>query len=595
MSAGLAALAGNDPAWQRRAVARSAVSQVALAVEPTGTPGTPRRYCVKRRRGPFALPVTPYEPSDLSVDSGWRNRAQVPPARKATYAPREGRACASSTWGPRHAARVGVVATLLNAGHVARRWECDAERYTSGPCEGLRVVDPWIVAGRIGDCCSDVVIHATAGGTQGAVSVSPERCGAKHVCPVCAAAAATKRAEAIRVVAARAGRPGLLVSVVLTHRDRPPGAETCREAWERWESAYERLRTGKNGEWLRTRVYGGCLCLETTGGATGASWHPHGHAILELCEGVHLDTFRDELAAMWARCTELAGRPSESLFSGLTDTIRGWDRAAGFSDDGRERWCELVAVPTPLGTPLSDGVIADIRSAAYQVAKYPSPIADLADPARMAEFVTWAHGRHLTRWLGSWGKATGTDDNGLPFVADTQEWIAAAVKVEAEEARKRRVFAGDAPDTGPILPGYRPATGRDVAKAEPSLYLKPGEGTGEDGERWEEDTAVPFLDASGTAPPIRRYVSDIETIRAWWRMAGIQHRLGPVLTEIMAEGPRMELLQRFRALRKRPDVRAALAEWEALRAAETLTHWTDDALNGWYADRERNRREVRNG
>lgn len=471
--------------------------------------------------------------------------ATAPPG-KARYAPREGRACASQTWGPRHQARAEVVTSLLQAGGVARRWAC-GERYTSGPCVGLEVVDPWALARRVGDCCSELVYHATGGGSQGGTSVSPARCGAKHSCPVCAAAAATKRAEGIRVVGARAGRPGALVVLVLTHRDREPGAETCVGAWARWEGAYQRLRTGEHGKWLRSTLYGGSLNLETTGGATGASWHPHAHGLVELHELVDPLVFREELARRWAECTALAAGDPEL----------GWSRASGFDDSGRERWCELLSAP--LTSSPSEEEHAAIRSACYQVAKYPSPIADLRDPERMAQFVTWANKRHLSRWLGAWGRGP------------VQEWIREAVRYEAEEERKRRVVTGDAPDTGPVIRGLRPVAAHELPD--------------------EADTLV-FL-APGVGVPVLRERAGAEWLREWWRMAGRQHRLTPVLVELVTEERAAELQETFRELRKRADIESALAAWRALQEAEYLGSWTDDRLNEWHARKRRERIAAR--
>jgi len=514
------------------------------------SPGTPRRYR-------FQTP----QPAQVEPAGGWLDRPQTPPATRGAYATREGKAAASSTWGPRHAARLVVVRSLLSAGHVQRRWACNEESYTAGPCEGLKVRDAWLVAGRVADCCSRAVYHATAGGSQGGGTVAPERCGEKHVCPICAAAAAAKRAEGLAVVGAREGRPGALVSVVLTHRDQAPGMETLRQGWERFDAAYQRLRDRGNdhGRWLFANVYGGACCLETTTGSTGASWHPHIHSLVELQPGVDWETFREELAHHWEAVTSWAG--SLSLFK-----VRGWDRNSGFGDEGAERWCELIDGPaTGRRTSLEEA--ERLRSICYQVAKYPSPVADMENPETLAEFVTWARARKLTRWLGRWQ------------AKEVQEWIREGVKYNAEEERQRRVRSGDAPDTGKVISGLLPVSVHQVDQAQ--------------GEHIEEVT-IRFEDPRGGAP-ILRTAAELSNVRAWWRMAGVQHRLLPVLAELVTESHYQELELQFRALRKRADIPAALEAWHTLRSSQLLWKWTDHALNTWYATREREKRQRPDG
>ena len=376
--------------------------------------------------------------------AGWASRPLRERPVFARYAPREGRVHASKQWALQQAERVRLVnETLRRAVAVTRGWPCDGTKYLDGPCEGLTVREVQDVALRIAFCGTDSAIRPTAGGPQGDASTSPARCGFKNLCPVCAAADSAKRAARIRVVAGRAGRPGALLHVVLTHRDRPPGAETLHEGVQRFVAAWERMGDGKKGAWWRTAIYGGVACFELTRGKTGRTWHPHFHMILELPEGVDVAAFRDALALRWARCTALAGEPVGAA---------GWDRAAWTDPtepERGERGCELVAQAVPLSETVTDETMAIIRSAVAQIAKYPSPLAELSDPAAMAEFLTWSHGQHMTRWLGGWKRG------------DVQEWIDEQVKLDREDARETAAKAGRAPNVGRMIPGVKP-TGLDA-------------------------------------------------------------------------------------------------------------------------------------
>lgn len=420
---------------------------------------------------------------------GWREKHTAYPSRPRRDAPpREGRAWGSSKWEPRHAKRSKLCELLRRAGFYARRhWPREGDVYAlEAPLVGgLPAVDPWEVLDKVEACCRDFAIRPSTGGKHGAVLVAPRRCKVHRICAVCASEDATSRAKHVLVVAGRAGRPGALLHTVFTQRDMPPGEETCRNAWTRLEGAWQRLRTGERGERWRRQVYGGVVHLETTNGSTGASWHPHMHALLELAPGVDVDDFRDWLAREWRRCTELAAREA-----GVGDYA--WQRVAG-TKDGVERWCE----------PIRGDDEAAVKSAAYQVSKYASPALELEAPARIAEFMAWAHGRRLVRWIGRWGDS------------DVREWIEATVEYQAAEARRERVKRGDAPDVGePIRGANRPVGGAELEAAR-------------DGAR-----DVVYFEELGIA----RTVEDVDAVREWWRLFG-EHRAALRRARDALEGP----------------------------------------------------------
>lgn len=70
-------------------------------------------------------------------------------------------------------------------------------------------------------------------------------------------------------------------------------------------------------------------------------------------------------------------------------------------------------------------------------------------------------------------------------------------------------------------------------------------------------------------------------------MAGLMHRVDPILADTRPDGEYHAIRRRFRAFRLRPDIPAAVAEWEAARVELGLGHWTESALNGRDGDRDR--------
>ena len=337
-----------------------------------------------------------------------------------------GRAAAASQYPARALQRRNTCDGLRRAGFYARRaWARDGERWTSGPCAGLAVSDPWDVLRRVRACCRYAVEAPTTGGRDGSVVVGMARCRRGKLCAVCAAADGAERAARIEVIATREGA-GRLVQVTLTHRDGAIDRESCAAAWLRFDGAWQRLRTGRSGAWWAASVFGAAWTLETTGGATGRSWHPHQHGVVELQDGVDFDVFRNELATRWAALTR-----SESDRAGAPG---GWDRVSGADREGRERWCELLD-PTDA---------AQLRRAVYQLGKYATPLAELRDADRLAEWVQWSPGRKMCRW------------NGAYATPGLLGWVDAIVAERRELALELAALEGRAPDVGRRIRGCRP-------------------------------------------------------------------------------------------------------------------------------------------
>lgn len=434
---------------------------------------------------------------------------------------KDGTTYETTKWEERNRKKRATVDGLRRACFVVHRdWERAGEFWASGPCNGMAVVDPQELYNQVNDCCDTGVLRPTTGGVHGNVAVFPRRCKRHKFCAICAASESADRAEHVLVVAGRTGRPGPLVSVVFTHRDRPPLEERNAAAWGRHESAWQRLRTGKNGEWWRSVVYGYQENLETTTGKTGWSWHPHGHILLELREGVNVETFTNELARRWRRCTTLAAleygygtdvfvdelgarrkavreegarlralgtprtgletlaelREARELALRAVEGDIGWDRAAWWdAEAGRERGCAVV-----------EGTDEEVRSAVREDTKYATPHVEDMDPARLAEWMQWAVGRRLVRWGGEWARE------------DVQEWIDAQVAYDRAEEHKRLVKAGKRPDLGEQIKGSQKAV--TLVKV-------------------EERRALGFLKVEFEQLGCQRELEAVDGIRAWWTMA----------------------------------------------------------------------------
>lgn len=403
-----------------------------------------------------------------------------------------------------------------DASNAPPGWRVEGgERAGEGcPVVGLAVVDPLDLFNELDTCCSNAAIRPTTGGVHGNVTVMPRRCKRHKVCPVCGHQDAMERGERVTVVAGRAGRPGAVLHIALTHRDMPPGLETCWRAWDRYEGAWQRLRTGRMGEWFRANVYGFVMNLETTNGLTGLTWHPHAHFILELREGVDVETFRDELAQRWARCTTLAavraglsdrylaelerfrrtrvkGDPSaRELALCAVEGEVGWSRASGWKD-GRERWCETIG-----------DTEEQVRAACAQASKYPNKDIGVETPARLAEWIQWAHGRRFCRWGGAW------DDD------QVQLWIDEQIAYTAREFHLEQVRLGNRPDVGDLIKGAQTTVTTDDAEA---ARLASGEIHFEQLGAW-------------------RSVVEVDAVRGWWAMLA-EHRVALRAARKALDGP----------------------------------------------------------
>ena len=250
-----------------------------------------------------------------------------------------------------------------------------------------------------------------------------------------------------------------------------------------------------------------------------------------------------------------------------------------------------------------------VASIAHQISKYPCPLLEVADPARMAEYLGWSHGRNMTRWYGLW---RGKSEESKALLALCKKEIA----VERAVAKAKRIELGDEPDVGEVLPGYRPVSGVSVEEAEkappvvglvsaplPACRVTPGAyfaaTTSYDdfksfsAARWAAEAVVadPVVTFTGrNVEPVTRSTGTVRRLRRWYAMKGLQDRMlrGPLLSS----GMDLDAVdEAFRALRLRGDMQAALDEWEAMRREEPALHWTVDTLNAWYANEARMSRE----
>jgi len=357
----------------------------------------------------------PWDP--LVLKPGWAPMQCPSPARVGHP---HGAALCASSFDSRNELRRRIHTELRYAGAYAREhWPVRAGAYTDGPARGLAVVDPWLLAERLSECSSSWAAIQCDGGAHGDMMPVGLRCKQPRLCPLCAQAGASERARAI--VPFIDGRPsplqkrGALLHVVLTHRDgRVDELETCKEAWERWLSAWERLRTGANGYGFRLRIRGGIVILETTGGQTKRTWHPHAHCLLELQTDETPDSVREWLAEKWALCSRLAAL--DARVGG------GWDPCAG----GFGRWAQEIAP-------------VDRHRAAFQISKYACPLAEIKGSDRWAEWCSWSSGRRLVRWLGDWSGS------------DIRAWGQNEASADKEQRRIEGEGNGTRPKLGPPL------------------------------------------------------------------------------------------------------------------------------------------------
>lgn len=403
---------------------------------------------------------------------GWGRRATIPGMlRRGARGTHQGEGAQrlSVSYQRREEALRMTGEALRRAGFWIRHtWSVDPiGRLLDGPYRGAPVIDPWRVLLAVRACQLRWAVRPTDGPTGMDVSVSGRRCRKGHVCPHCASVDSARRGAIAEVLAELEDEihEGVWVLATLTHADLPPLDETLSGAWRRFEGAYQRIRTGPNGQTFRRLFRCGVVALETTGGSTGWTWHPHTHLVLRLQDGTSEEEARAWLAQAWHRATERAWRDE------LGDTcgpFRAWNRAA--AGDG---WWKRLR-PEEKHTAIREAVKYGVTSAAVHGA------------SRMAEWLQWSHGRRLVRWLGTWSERR--------------------LRVAAEEisAARRRALELQRQETGDAAPVGLPLVGVRCAET-----MNPGRGGRLRFER---------------GPP--RTCAAVRTVRRWWKVrATLEHRL----------------------------------------------------------------------
>lgn len=465
----------------------AALAESALRAERSGAPNAPALLQeLEQARGKVFRSVTPdgkvWRRASRRFLPGWGRRATIPGMlrRGARGAHRgEGAQRLSSAYQRREEALRLSGESLRRAGFwIRHRWPLDAAgRLLSGPYRGRPVVDPWRVLLSVRACQMRWGVLPTDGPSGWDVAVSGRRCRKGHVCPHCAAVDSAARGAVAEVLAELEDEenPGTWVLVTLTHPDLPPTREDLIGAWRRFEAAYQRIRTGVLGRVFRSLFRCGVSALETTGGSTGWTWHPHVHLVLRLQDGVSAEDAQAWLSGAWQRATWRAWRDELGTTCG---PIRGWTPAAGGG-----RWWK------PLET-------ADKSGAIREAVKYGVTSAAVHGAARMAEWLQWSQGRRLVRWLGTW-----TDHR---------------TRVAAEEIAKarRRAAELDRQESGDAAPVGLPLVGVRCAES-----VSPGRGGRIRFER---------------GPP--RTCAAVRTVRRWWSVrAGLEARLQKYLKSITPE------------------------------------------------------------
>jgi hypothetical protein len=547
------------------------------------------------------------------------------------YGKREGRAHASRNWGPRQRARGDVVKTLEGALVAEASWQrtpgpseettraegrpcnkCDglgrikhythieggecfrcrgtgvapAPRgkeesklvYTTGPTAGMKVVDLRRIAGQIASCCAHHKVTRTSGGAHGSFRIAPTRCKRGKACPVCGNHEAAERGRLVEEFSSR--RTGQLVMVTLTHRDRPAGEESVKQACDRFDAAYLLLTDRKFKRWWKKRVLAGALGFEATAGATGRTVHPHLHGLIEIQPDLPIDVFREELATFWSQSTIDAVPPELVAATGLPASELGWDRASG-TNEGQEAWCQLVAgAPVPGFCDKQEE--EKIKRSCYQISKYFSPLLNVRDPERLAEFMVWGHGRKMTRWIGRWNPQ---GKGGAEF----REEAKSALEVTRQAERAQAEREGWAPQIGDPLPGERPVDGSE-AKKNPEV------------QRLRAWSAMAGLHARILAGPLQEPLDILERKledAKWWNFSGLDgSELEDQVLDLLAQqealkSGRAKIAERMEALRLRTDVDDALAEWEAWQETDASVSFDEGKLNRWYQARDKARRQAK--
>lgn len=412
---------------------------------------------------------------------GWRSSLATAPASPITAdgQPRLRRGCTagamSAGYRDRERQRAEAIELLRGAGAYLRlNTRRGAERWLDGPYGGREVIDPWKVAGELHDCGRWWGLRATTGGPAGVGDLVSVRCRRSHICPHCAHASAMRRADTAAELVTTVDpleADEHLLHVTFTQADAPPGDRgwwgTLRHELDRLADAWQRVRTGAMGERWRELVAAGVVTTEVTGGASGASWHVHAHALL-LVRG-DVDAAREAIAELWRTATLLAERQHGASYG-------GW---AMSQVEGGERWCYEVT--------------GDRTAAAHQVVKYGITLGELGTPSRAAEWLQATHRRRMIRWIGRWAD---------PKLRERAEAAAAAKRAAA--LREAQAL-GDRPAVG------LPAPGRPLLSATIRRMLADGRSTGRIGE-----TEVRLYQA----PRLRRwYIARIELQRWAARLA----------------------------------------------------------------------------
>lgn len=404
------------------------------------------------------------DPERREWAAGWDRGARCPPdVRQAapldarTYGAHAWRECGpvgGKAWRESHEYRRRVYRLCRRAGYVSRhRWAVEADDkgrqvYADGPAAGLRAVDPWTIAARLGGCAASWYVQPriTDSGELRAITL-PRLCRQSHTCPVCAAReSSTLAAGLASLIHAEGGGEGALVT--LTHRDRP--GESLRDALDRLRAAMGALWNGRARADWRARFPAHFYGVEVTYNARAGSWHVHAHLVVRHQLGSHAEAAA-WLGDAWERATaaaaEAAGVPARY----------GWDRWAG---GVRDRAGETVWVPSELPSWRTGAAWGWYRpldlndpKATYQACKYPTCAADLP-PVQLAEYLAVAHGRRWHdgggTWRGARQRAEQLDAEALPGVDAHDLAEAAPYDIGHNVAR---CGPGECPALDTVLPG----------------------------------------------------------------------------------------------------------------------------------------------
>ena len=380
----------------------------------------------------------------------------------------------------------GIAEVTDNKGRAVRVW-------ADGPCTGLPVVDPWIVARQLLDCSRFWPVGLFEAGGLVAVRAYPTRCRRGSHCPVCAGLSSRSRAGEILGAhdLGLIGRRGLALAT-LTQRAHPD--ECLFNALERLDEAWRRLtRDRVRGSVARawgSHVSGWHVGHEVTRGSRGEWWHAHLHVLVDLTHPHH-DVARSEIGEAWRQATG-----ATAIELGLRGY--GWDPVSGRKLD------EETGRVYSWWQPIED---KEGTSSIYQAAKYATPITAL-DGYALAEWLTVAAGRHWRQTGGTWRKARASLEP-PPLVLGAERWAAmceestaaleAAIGVSAPQLG--RLISRGGPGAAPLLRRVTRMAGDPDAAGELRWQLRPDVGDPElpprlpsgwldQGARWERQLGM---------------------------------------------------------------------------------------------------------